>query len=147
MGDESKLTAAPVGKSNDVELVPPGGLRNRKQVQTRDGSTVLHPHEEEMLHQTGPEGLDISSHQQLVVEHHQPTGSSTQDSGWFARIAALLVGDDPTQSYALICGNCHVHNGKGKEFYTLNTGIFLCNKRLIIFSISQVLLEKRISLM
>lgn len=115
VGDESKLTAAPVGKSNDVELVPPGGLRNRKQVQTRDGSTVLHPHEEEMLHQTGPEGLDISSHQQLVVEHHQPTGSSTQDSGWFARIAALLVGDDPTQSYALICGNCHVHNGLARK--------------------------------
>ena len=149
MGDESKLTA-PVGKSNDVELVHPGGLRNRKQVQTRDGSTgstVLHPDEEEMIHQTGPEGLDVSSHQQLVVEHQQLTGSSTPDGGWFARIAALLVGDDPTQSYALICGNCHMHNGKGKEFYTLNTGIFLCNKRLIIFSISQGLLEKRISLM
>ncbi|XP_027080890.1 uncharacterized protein At2g24330-like [Coffea arabica] len=117
LGDESKLTA-PVGKSNDVELVHPGGLRNRKQVQTRDGSTgstVLHPDEEEMIHQTGPEGLDVSSHQQLVVEHHQLTGSSTPDGGWFARIAALLVGDDPTQSYALICGNCHMHNGLARK--------------------------------
>lgn len=117
VGDESKV-AAPIGKSNDVELVPPGGLRNRKQVQTRDGSTgstVSHPHEEEMLHQTGPDGLDVSSHQQLVVEHHQLTGSSTQDGGWLARIAALLVGEDPTQSYALICGNCHMHNGLARK--------------------------------
>ncbi|CAI9106113.1 OLC1v1005182C2 [Oldenlandia corymbosa var. corymbosa] len=116
LGDESKLNA-PVGKSSDVELVPSSGLRNRKQVQTRaNGSdhTVLDHHEEEMLHQTGLEGLDVSQHQQLVVEHHQQSGSTSQDGGWLARVAALLVGEDPTQSYALICGNCHMHNGKGK---------------------------------
>ncbi|KAL3530080.1 hypothetical protein ACH5RR_009402 [Cinchona calisaya] len=117
VGDESKVTA-PVGKSSDIELVPSSGLRNRKQVQTRVGSTdgtVLDRHEEEMLQQTGAEGLDISPHQHLVVEHHQQTGSSIQDGGWFARIAALLVGEDPTQSFALICGNCHMHNGLARK--------------------------------
>lgn len=128
--DESKLTA-PIGKSSDVELVPSGGgLRNRKQVQTRVGSTdgtVLDRHEEEMLQQTGPEELDVSPHQQLVVEHHQQTGSSTQDGGWLARIAALLVGEDPTVSYALICGNCRMHNGKGKRCsFWKNTCVDLC---------------------
>lgn len=32
--------------------------------------------------------------------------------GWVARLAAILVGEDPTQSYALICGNCNMHNGE-----------------------------------
>jgi len=44
-----------------------------------------------------------------VVEHYQ--GSGTSDGSWIAKIAALLVGKDPSQSYALICGSCHMHNG------------------------------------
>ncbi|XP_047335668.1 uncharacterized protein At2g24330-like [Impatiens glandulifera] len=36
---------------------------------------------------------------------------SVYDAGWIARIAALIVGEDPRQSYALICTNCHMHNG------------------------------------
>lgn len=112
MGDESKSTA-PTGKSSDVEIVPSNGLRNRKQSHSSSAdSTVLHPHEAEMLHQTGLDATDISQHQQLVVEHRDPTSSMANDGGWLARIAALLVGEDPTQSYALICGNCHMHNGK-----------------------------------
>eukprot|EP00897_Mesotaenium_endlicherianum_P000196 jgi/Mesen1/10177/ME000076S09689 len=31
--------------------------------------------------------------------------------GWVGRIAAMLVGEDPTQCYALICKRCHNHNG------------------------------------
>jgi hypothetical protein len=42
------------------------------------------------------------------VEHYQ--GLGTSDGGWIAKIAALLVGEDPLQSYALICGHCHMHN-------------------------------------
>ncbi|KAJ0051759.1 hypothetical protein Pint_02554 [Pistacia integerrima] len=38
-------------------------------------------------------------------------GSTLNNGGWIARVAALLVGEDPTQSYALICANCHMHNG------------------------------------
>nr|GMD85187.1 uncharacterized protein At2g24330 [Ipomoea batatas] len=112
VGDESKQNA-PSGSSSDVEVVQSGGLRNRKQVQTRSSSTgsttVDHP-EDETLRQL--DGSDMSQYHQQVVEHYKPTSSSTQDGGWLARIAALLVGEDPTQSYALICGSCHMHNGR-----------------------------------
>jgi hypothetical protein len=40
--------------------------------------------------------------------------------GWVARLAAILVGEDPTQSYALICGNCSMHNGEDPTHLTLN---------------------------
>jgi len=116
LGDDSKLNA-PTGKSNDVEIVPSTGLRNRNQPQMRPsgtGSPVLQHTDEQMLHNTGNEGSDTSEHNQLVVEHHN-IGSTTQDGGWIARIAALLVGEDPTQSYALICGNCHMHNGLARK--------------------------------
>ncbi|CAL5346615.1 unnamed protein product [Camellia sinensis] len=116
VGDESNLN--PTAKSNDVELVQSSGLRNRKQLHTRSssaGSTVSQHSNEELLHNTaGIEGADTSNCNQLVVEHHQP-GSTTHDGGWIARIAALLVGEDPTQSYALICGNCHMHNGLARQ--------------------------------
>lgn len=114
MGDQSKPTS-PTGKSSDVEVVPSNGLRNRKQPHTRVGSidsAVLHPHEAEMLHQAGFDSTDNSEHKQLVVEHRDPASFNTHDGGWLSRIAAMLVGEDPTQSYALICGNCHMHNGK-----------------------------------
>ncbi|KAF7120966.1 hypothetical protein RHSIM_Rhsim13G0137200 [Rhododendron simsii] len=67
-----------------------------------------------MLRNTGNEGSETSEHDQVVVEHHNP-GSTMQGGGWIARIAALLVGEDPTQSYALICGNCHMHNGLARK--------------------------------
>jgi len=109
--DESKLNV-PAGKSHDVELVQSSGLRNRKQPQTRGtspGSTVQHS-TETITHVES----DYAEHNQpLYVDHYQPQGSSTAyNSGWLSRIAALLVGEDPTQCYALICGNCHMHNGE-----------------------------------
>ncbi|KAK3027843.1 hypothetical protein RJ639_041477, partial [Escallonia herrerae] len=117
MGDESKVNP-PAGKSNDVEYVQSRGLRNRKQSHTRSSSadaTVLHLSDEEMLQHADSEGPEISEHNQLAVEHHHQTGANTLDGGWIARIAALLVGEDPTQSYALICGNCHMHNGLARK--------------------------------
>ncbi|XP_031120900.1 uncharacterized protein At2g24330-like [Ipomoea triloba] len=115
VGDESKQNA-PSGSSSDVEVVQSGGLRNRKQVQTRSsstGSTTVDHREDEMLRQL--DGSDMSQYHPQVVEHYNPTSSSTQDGGWLARIAALLVGEDPTQSYALICGSCHMHNGLARK--------------------------------
>ncbi|KAG6411577.1 hypothetical protein SASPL_129660 [Salvia splendens] len=50
----------------------------------------------------------------MVVEHHAQRGP-TNDGGWIARFAALLVGEDLAQSYALICGNCHMHNGLARR--------------------------------
>ncbi|XP_021276629.1 uncharacterized protein At2g24330 [Herrania umbratica] len=118
VGDESKLNV-PGGKSNDVEVVPSSGLRKRKQLHTRSsstGSTPLLHSDEETPHSAGNEGPQASEHDQLVVvDHHYPQGPSVQDGGWLARIAALLVGEDPTQSYALICGNCHMHNGLARK--------------------------------
>ncbi|XP_009787866.1 uncharacterized protein At2g24330 [Nicotiana tabacum] len=115
LGDESKPNA-PVGKSNDVEIVQSAGLRNRKQARSGSAeSAVLYQPEGEMIHDVQLEGSSMNQHQQMVVDHYSPTGSSTQDGGWLARIAALLVGEDPTQSYALICGNCHMHNGLARK--------------------------------
>ncbi|KAF7135277.1 hypothetical protein RHSIM_Rhsim08G0224200 [Rhododendron simsii] len=116
VGDDSKLNA-PTGKSNDVEIVQSAGLRHRNQPRTRSsgtGSPLLQHTDEQMLDNTGNEGSETSEHNQVVVEHQNP-GSTTQDGGWIARIAALLVGEDPTQSYALICGNCHMHNGLARK--------------------------------
>lgn len=120
MGDESNLSGASTGKSNDVELVQSSGLRNRKQVHTRSTSlgTISQNFGNQQL--VGSEGMDQSVtseyNQPVVVEHHQPQSSNPQDGGWIARIAALLVGEDPTQSYALICGHCYMHNGTGLDF-------------------------------
>ncbi|XVF48126.1 hypothetical protein PTKIN_Ptkin03bG0165700 [Pterospermum kingtungense] len=113
VGDDSKLNV-PGGKSNDVEVVPSSGLRKRKQMHSRSssaGSTPLLHSDEETPHYDGNEGLPASKQEQLVVDHYHQQGPSTHDGGWLARIAALLVGEDPTQSYALICGNCYMHNG------------------------------------
>lgn len=110
--DEAKLNI-PTGKSNDVELVQMSSLRNRKQVHTRSssaGSASAFHSDEEMLGAAQGEGLP--EHNELVFEHDNLQASTVHDGGWIARLAALLVGEDPTQSYALICGNCHMHNGE-----------------------------------
>lgn len=113
LGDDSTINA-PTGKSNDVEVATTTGLRNRKQGHSKsvsmDSGFTDHP-EDGMLSPPGVEGVDVSQQHPLVVEHHSQSGLGTQDGGWIARLAALLVGEDPTQSYALICGNCHMHNG------------------------------------
>ncbi|KAL6561342.1 hypothetical protein OROMI_016943 [Orobanche minor] len=113
VGDDSN-PKAPTGKSNDVEIAPTTGLRHRKQPHSKssgtDSESGHHP-EEGMLSAAGFEGAEVSQQRQFVVEHHPQTGLSSNGGGWIARLAALLVGEDPAQSYALICGNCHMHNG------------------------------------
>lgn len=114
LGDDPNLNPS-TGKSSDVQVATTSsGLRHRMKSNSRTGSTesapVLHP-EEGMLSHAGSEGANVSQQQQLIVEHHPQAGMSSTDGGWIARLAALLVGEDPTQSYALICGNCHMHNG------------------------------------
>ncbi|XLS69302.1 hypothetical protein HN51_020325 [Arachis hypogaea] len=120
MGDELNPSAT-MGRSNDVELVQSSGLRNRKQPHARSSSseatTPFNPDQQHLVGGSG--GLDqtqTSEYNHLVVEHHQPQSSTSQDGGWLAKIAALLVGEDPTQSYALICGNCHMHNARKEDF-------------------------------
>ncbi|KAJ4974698.1 hypothetical protein NE237_007872 [Protea cynaroides] len=116
VGDESNLKPQS-GRSNDIQLVQSSGLRNRKQSHTRSGSAgniVMHQSAGEMAHDLGVDNSEFPvQNQAVVVEHHQ--GSTAHDGGWIARIAALLVGEDPTQSYALICGNCYMHNGLARK--------------------------------
>ncbi|KAK4479531.1 hypothetical protein RD792_015047 [Penstemon davidsonii] len=114
LGDESKISA-PSGKSNDVEVARTSGLRNRKPSQSKTTSTGSASPEEVIPSPVGLEGADMSQQRQLVVEHYPQTSFTANDGGWIARLAALLVGEDPTQSFALICGNCHMHNGLARK--------------------------------
>ena len=104
--DDSHLT----GKSNDFEVLQSGGLRRRNTVEGRSPGSTCNS-EKEGFQYAGSEVSEVSLPSELVVEH-SPVAISSQDGGWIARLAALLVGEDPTQSYALICGNCHMHNGE-----------------------------------
>ncbi|XP_006647553.1 uncharacterized protein At2g24330-like [Oryza brachyantha] len=116
VGEEPKLDAA-VARRNDAEILPSEGLRNRKQSNargSRTGSTTAaqtsaQGAESSLTSSSGLENVQAP----MVVEHFQ--GSGPSDGGWIAKIAALLVGEDPSQSYALICGNCHMHNGLARK--------------------------------
>ncbi|KAK1278171.1 hypothetical protein QJS04_geneDACA007278 [Acorus gramineus] len=117
VGDDSNKLNMPVGKSNDVELVQSKGLRNRKPSHARNNSlgssTIQQQTFGESLQELEHEGQDASAQNQVVFEHHRSSGAN--DGGWIARLAAMLVGEDPTQCYALICGNCHMHNGLARK--------------------------------
>ncbi|KAI3774943.1 hypothetical protein L1987_49508 [Smallanthus sonchifolius] len=105
--DESQFSQHDIGKSSDVEFMQSNGLRRRNPSEARSpGSTVVQDGF------VGSEVSEISLPSELVVEHQSRVAVGPQDGGWMARLAALLVGEDPTQSYALICGNCHMHNGE-----------------------------------
>uniref|UniRef100_A0ACD5ZCE6 Uncharacterized protein n=1 Tax=Avena sativa TaxID=4498 RepID=A0ACD5ZCE6_AVESA len=115
-GEEPNLDAAAV-MSKNTEILPSDGLRNRKQPNVRGGRTgsTTSVHTSAQGAESGPTlsaGLE-NSQPSRVVEHYQGSGAS--DGGWIAKIAALLVGEDPSQSYALICGNCHMHNGLARK--------------------------------
>lgn len=106
LGDESNANS-PSARSNDVELVHSSGLRHRKQSHSRNDSNGSIGSPQSMTEVPNESGPAAQRH--IVVEHHR--GPSPSDGGWIGRIAALLVGEDPSQSYALICGNCLRHNG------------------------------------
>ncbi|XP_072968553.1 uncharacterized protein At2g24330-like isoform X2 [Typha angustifolia] len=115
VGDESNFDS-PSGRSNDVELVHSTNLRHRKPVNAKSnntGSSSLSQFADDSLTDYGADAQETVVPNQSVVEHYK--GSITNDGGWLARIAALLVGEDPTQCYALICGNCHMHNGLARK--------------------------------
>lgn len=116
VGEEPKLDAA-VARSNDVEIVPSDGLRNRKQPNargSRTGSPTSHTPAQGTETNLPASAVLETAPAPVVVEHHQGSGAS-DGGGWIAKIAALLVGEDPSQSYALICGSCHMHNGLARK--------------------------------
>ncbi|CAN1132179.1 Uncharacterized protein At2g24330 [Linum perenne] len=117
LGDESGFTDS-TAKSSDAEFNQSSGLRNRKQGQARSrsaGSTPVHPSNDDTPRSMLSEGPLSEQDEQIVVEHHNPQAAPMADGGWIARLAALLVGEDPAHSYALICGNCHMHNGLARK--------------------------------
>lgn len=126
MEDESNQIVS-TGKDNDMEVARTTGLRNRKPSATNTSTENAYTTHtgEEMSYHGGPDGTMISQQHQMAVQHYTQTGPMN-DGGWIARFAALLVGEDPTQSYALICGNCHMHNGKQKPLFSLHvTSIYI----------------------
>ncbi|XP_071730115.1 uncharacterized protein At2g24330-like [Rutidosis leptorrhynchoides] len=108
VGDELQQYNEATGKSHDVEHVKSSGLRKRNasEAMSKGGNDI------EMIQHVENE---VSLQNQVVVEHHNPADFGSQDGGWLARLAQLLVGEDPSQSYALICGNCHMHNGLARK--------------------------------
>ncbi|KAM0029126.1 putative Lunapark domain-containing protein [Helianthus debilis subsp. tardiflorus] len=99
------------GKSNDADPMKSSGLRKRNTSETasKGGNDT-----EMSQYGESDTASEVYPHSQVFVEHHKPSLGS-QDGGWLARLAQLLVGEDPSQSYALICGNCHMHNGLARK--------------------------------
>ncbi|KAI7734303.1 hypothetical protein M8C21_011672 [Ambrosia artemisiifolia] len=99
------------GTSHDAEVLKSSGLRKRitSDATSKGGSDM------EMIQHVENDTSEVYPYNQVFVEHHKPTAFGSEDGGWFARLAQLLVGEDPTQSYALICGNCHMHNGLARK--------------------------------
>ena len=111
LGDESSRDAA-LGKSNNNNPGQTTGLRQRKLAHLNNGTGRTHspePFDGSNAYDGNEEGSPGTPNQRTVEHFRGPAGN---DGGWLARMAALLVGEDPTQCYALICGNCHMHNGR-----------------------------------
>ena len=108
LGDEPNRDAA-LGKSNDNNLGQTGLGQRKGHLSNGAGrAQSLEPFDSSNVYDGSEEGP--STPNQRNVEHFR--GPAGNDGGWLARVAALLVGEDPTQCYALICGNCHMHNGR-----------------------------------
>lgn len=104
------------GKSHDFEPMKSSGLRKRNTSEaTSKGGNDM-----ETSQHVENDMSDFYPHNQVFVEHHNPAASGSEDGGWLARLAQLLVGEDPSQSYALICGNCLMHNGNNLSANVLN---------------------------
>lgn len=123
VGDESNSKPQPLGRSTNNNTNKSTGLRNRKLSHLRSNSTG-NAALTQLIDETNidhiwdndddnDDGEEEASDRSKIVANHK--GPSPNDGGWLARLVALLVGEDPTQCYALICGNCHMHNGLARK--------------------------------
>lgn len=108
--------AAP-GGSLDGEAVDSVGLRNRRPQRRRESvrpaSSQGIQRMEGFAHENNvPGDMDTSEVWDEQGMDVKPPRNRASDGGWVARLAAMLVGEDPTQCYALICKKCHAHNGE-----------------------------------
>jgi len=99
-------------KSND-QHGQTSGLRQRKPAHSAHGSAQLHASDPSDGSSIYDGNQSPTTSDRRTVEHFR--GHAGNDGGWLARVAALLVGEDPTQCFALICGNCHMHNGLARK--------------------------------
>lgn len=135
VGSASERTA-PV-KGREQEAVDSVGLRNRKSQRRRDsvgqaessGMSRLEGIEQNIP--GGPGALEVWDEQGMDV---RPPRNKASDGGWVARLAAMLVGEDPSQCYALICSKCHAHNGKSTHF-NLNFFLQILINHIVFLSI------------
>ncbi|XP_072963150.1 uncharacterized protein At2g24330-like [Typha angustifolia] len=114
VGDETSSNTTVV-KSNDTQMGQSNGLRNRRQAHTISSSTVstaVPQIANASSNESMGDGQEAAGPNHEGVEHYR---GSVTNNGWIARVAALLVGEDPSQCYALICGACHMHNGLAKK--------------------------------
>ncbi|MQM16142.1 hypothetical protein Taro_049100 [Colocasia esculenta] len=106
IGADSGLKVYLGDKSSNVELVQSGGLRSRKQPRTSHqsmGHEMLLQFVRETSRDVSADDQEVSAQTQRDFEHYKSSGTS---GGWW--IAAMLVG-------ALICRNCHMHNGLARK--------------------------------
>lgn len=93
-----------------------GGLRHRKPQYRHESVGPVQRIERFALEKNLPGGMEtrteVWSDQGMDVKPPQNQASA---GGWIARLAAMLVGEDPSQCYALICKKCHAHNGLAKK--------------------------------
>lgn len=110
--DESKHGSIE-GRRQNAELHDATGLRRRVRHQTTPSAGQLFlPPGQAMNERLG--GVDPSE-QGMELEQATSKVNGGGGGGWLARLAAMLVGEDPTQCYALICKNCHMHNGLARK--------------------------------
>ncbi|XP_024395040.1 uncharacterized protein At2g24330 [Physcomitrium patens] len=120
---QRKSQGAPNQQGNrlDGEVMHPTGLRNRRsqhrsQVAGPDASQGMSQMEAFSRENNIPGDMGRASEvweEQGMDVRGPPRNPS--NGGWIARLAAMLVGEDPTQCYALICKRCHAHNGLAKK--------------------------------
>ena len=102
------------GGNFEGEAVDSVGLRNRRPQQRREGVRPASSRGMEGFAQENnvPEAMGTSEVWDEQGMDVKPPRNRASDGGWVARLAAMLVGEDPTQCYALICKKCHAHNGE-----------------------------------
>lgn len=98
------------GRRQNAEPLDATGLRRRT-------STGHHIPAGQAVNGAGPGlgGLDSSDPGLELEQATSKVNVGGGGGGWLARLAAMLVGEDPTQCYALICKNCHMHNGLARK--------------------------------
>ncbi|KAI5072479.1 hypothetical protein GOP47_0013024 [Adiantum capillus-veneris] len=103
------------GRRQSADPLDATGLRRRTKHQPSPstGQSFLPPGSA-----VNESGLRRGDSGEQIMELEQTTGrmnGSGGGGGWLARLAAMLVGEDPTQCYALICKTCHMHNGLARK--------------------------------